>query len=422
MAYNQQLGQALNYGQSFQPGKDQPRQFRGAPEDADHEQWATQQAVQGTMNPSERRRPRPMADAQAAPAPQQATTTPTSPFMPTGKPAIQQAAPAPAPAPTPQPPATAGSVDERGIYHPGTEAPAFQAPVMQPVQQQTESLLMQALRQPYSLSAQNVAQMKAASREQALAMNQQLQEQFGSQMAARGIDPRSGGLAAAQQADINRQLMGQVLSSNRQIDLQKAQQDRADLLQAIQTGESTQTSALQRAMQTQQAQLAGMEFNRTGQLQQAETTQRALSLDEQRRQFESAQGWEKEKLGKQMAQQDQQFADQLGWSKEQFSKQQDWEKEQFGRQLSWQERQFMEQLGWDKDKFAQQMALERAQMDAAAGQFGASMSAQNAAREQAQRNWEYEQIMQARQYQDNLERYLEERDYNRSMGNPYGNG
>jgi hypothetical protein len=191
-----------------------------------------------------------------------------TPVMPNGQP--QPAAPAttpqqpqqPAPAPAP---VNTGQVDAQGAYTPGQvptqtyqqqAIPQFQAPQFQGIQNQQQSMVQQLMNNPYTLSPQVLSQMKGTNRDQAVLMEKQMLGDMRGSLGARGIDPNSAygqSLARGVMGDTN----SAILSGNRALDIQAAQTNRNDLLQAMEAGNTFQNSALQRAIGGYGATLSG---------------------------------------------------------------------------------------------------------------------------------------------------------------------
>ena len=130
-----------------------------------------------------------------------------------------QAAPAPQPPPPPQP---------------SYNYAQYQAPPQQGLENQLGQQMSQMVANPHSMSDENVAMLQAQQREQAALMAQQNGQQMAGQWAARGMS--GGGQQDLAQRRLNDTLMSSVLGSNRDVMLQKMQQDRKDELDAQQAG------------------------------------------------------------------------------------------------------------------------------------------------------------------------------------------
>lgn len=154
-----------------------------------------------------------------------------------GKPLSLQA---PAPPPPPPPsfmPNGAPTVDGTPPRIPGA-APTFGAGMPQEIadlQGITTGAVRNAILNP-AVSAQEVAQLKGKSKEQAALLGAQNMAGLRSNLAARGFDPNAPGYAASKATALNRAIGGDLLSNYRDIDLGAAQQNRSSLFQAINAG------------------------------------------------------------------------------------------------------------------------------------------------------------------------------------------
>lgn len=128
----------------------------------------------------------------------------------------------------------------------GTQFAQFQSPDQQAMNAQQTALMSRVLGDPHSMNAQNVAQLKERQKESALAMARQLGQQAGSIGAARGLQGNGSAVGQAQRA-VDQNMLAEILGGNRDIDLQKMQQDRADELQALQASEALQQGQLGRS-------------------------------------------------------------------------------------------------------------------------------------------------------------------------------
>jgi hypothetical protein len=174
------------------------------------------------------------------------------------------------------------------IYKPG-QLPSGQLPIYDPMKMsqfempnqgisnalQTQ-LMNQMLANPHSMSDQNVAQLKGQQTDEALLMNKQLQDQLMQQGASRGA---MGGSIDSGQRRLASSLADSVLGGNRQIDLQKMQQDRADELGALGASNDVLGGQMGRATSGYGAQLSG---------QQAQAAQNMAGHDSQAQQVQFA--------------------------------------------------------------------------------------------------------------------------------------
>jgi hypothetical protein len=159
-------------------------------------------------------------------------------------------------------------------------------------------LVSQLLANPETLNANTIEQMKQKQMEEALSMSQQLQQQRGDAIAARGF---GGGQIDASNRAMNEAMMQAILGQNRDIEISAAQQNRQDILQALGVTESILGGQVGRSSNTFNDILAGQQANRgdfwTGkQLDlQKELGVGGLGLDQQRinnqnRQFDASHG------------------------------------------------------------------------------------------------------------------------------------
>lgn len=159
-----------------------------------------------------------------------------------------------------------GAPSDPAVYHPGqlptTDLPDYEAykfdqfsnPDLSGIDNPTQALLKQVLGST-SMSDQNVAQLKEKNKEEALAMQKQLADQIGSSFAGRGLS--GGGQEMASRRRLGEDVLSHVLSGNRDVDLRKMTQDRADQAQALGLAGDYMNSAMGRATQGYGARLAG---------------------------------------------------------------------------------------------------------------------------------------------------------------------
>ena len=202
----------------------------------------------GTTAPQPPAQPQAPQTPQAPAAPAQpaahATSSGSSPVSSDGR----LAPPAPAPAPQPQAPAPAPPP-------PPYQYAQYQAPPQQGLENQLGQQMSQMVANPHSMSDENVAMLQAQQREQAALMAQQNSQQNAAQWAARGM--AGGGQQDLGQRRLNDTLMSSVLGSNRDVMLQKMQQDRADELNVQQAGNAFLTGQLGRSGEAYKTGLAG---------------------------------------------------------------------------------------------------------------------------------------------------------------------
>lgn len=216
-------------------------------------------------------------------------------------------------------------------YRPETQLPTqgyqagqitqYQGPNQQAVQDQQQQLLMGMLQNPYSMSDQNVEQLKAQQRATALALQQAGQSTNAEQAAAMGRVGGSGQRTAdARLADSTN---SNILSGYRDIALNKMKQDRQDLLDAIEGATGVMDSASQRSTQEYAQGLAGQQARELGQFNQAKSAQdlAALGLDRDallQKENQFAFGTEQQRFLDQLK------ANQLGLDVEKFNAGENW--------------------------------------------------------------------------------------------------
>lgn len=182
----------------------------------------------------------PAAPAAPAQPAAHATSSGSSPVSSDGR--IAPAAPAPAPQPQAPPP-------------PPYNYAQYQAPQQQGLENQLGQQMSQMVANPHSMSNDNVAMLQAQQREQAALMAQQSGQQNAAQWASRGM--AGGGQQDLGQRRLNDSLMSSVLGSNRDVMLQKMQQDRADELAVQQAGNAYLSNELGRSGDAFKLGLAG---------------------------------------------------------------------------------------------------------------------------------------------------------------------
>jgi hypothetical protein len=136
-------------------------------------------------------------------------------------------------------------------------------------------LIQQLLANPHSMSAQGVGQLKQRQMEDAMAMQQQLSGQMAQRYASRGT--MGGGSFGADGRRLGADTMETILGGNRDIDIAKMQQDRADELGVIGAAQDVYKTGLA-------GQMAQSDENRFGFTSKQDAIKFALNraLEEQR--------------------------------------------------------------------------------------------------------------------------------------------
>lgn len=136
----------------------------------------------------------------------------------------------------PQHPSNAGLGNEAAMNAYQQQAPVVGVPQsfrhQNPFQQQQQALMARILANPQTMGQQQQDQLAEAQKESAGRMAAQSQGAAAQSFARRGFGPGSGQQAAAE-AEINNDLMSQLLSGRRDIAVRAAQQNRADELAAL---------------------------------------------------------------------------------------------------------------------------------------------------------------------------------------------
>lgn len=159
----------------------------------------------------------------------------------------------------------------------------FNGPNQQSLNSQQNNLVNSILQNPETLNPNVLSQMKMAQKDEALRMQQQLQQQFDQNNTARGT--LGGGYAQAQQGQLANNAVNSILTGNRNLDVQAAQTNRADQLAALQASEAIGQGQMGRSTQGYGAQLAGQQAQAGQNLQgfqsrvasQQDAVQRALA-------------------------------------------------------------------------------------------------------------------------------------------------
>lgn len=141
-------------------------------------------------------------------------------------------------------------------YTPG-QMSQFNGPNQQGLNSQQNNLVNSILQNPETLNPNVLAQMKGAQKDEALAMQRQLQQGYDQNNAARGT--LGGGFAQAQQGQLANNAVNSILTGNRNLDVQAAQTNRADQLNALNASEQIGQGQMGRSTQGYGAQLAGQQ-------------------------------------------------------------------------------------------------------------------------------------------------------------------
>jgi hypothetical protein len=274
----------------------------------------------------------------------------------------------------------------------------FQGPQQQAIQNQQQDMIQKLLANPYSMSEQGVSALKGQQAEQAMLMNKQQMGNMQSQLASRGIDPGSQGYGQMMGRQLGQDMSSKILDSNRNIDIQKMQTDRGDLLGALGAGTDFQNSSLQRAISGYDAGLRGSEAQRNESMSQIQSGRdltdqnwrgqgmgfsdqmqsAGMQADEGYKQYQSRFGAQQADQARQGGNMQQAFNDR---SLAQTGALQ-------GRQMDLQNSQFGQSMGFDREKFQYGKEQDVAQQQAA-----------QAGQDAANSRWEEEQAYQWQQDQ-----------------------
>jgi len=355
------------------------------------------------------------------------TTSPTTPVTSTGRiapPAAQQAGTTAAPAPQQyqMPGVQQGTVNQTtGVYTPGqVQAPVggwatynyqpqigqpnyqvtplqqyqsqqvqqFQAPNQQVYDQLSGQHIQSLLQNPYSMTPQMVEQLKGTQQDQAAQMMQERLGTLNQGAASRGMDPSSG-YAQSRQAGEMARTQSDLLGAYRGIDIQKTQQDRQDLINALQASGDWQNSAMGRAVSGYNTQLAGLGAQRAENLAGVESQNRAaqFGFDTQRGQYQdqlaregllsqNAQNQYQSQLAAQQAQaqlglQNEGLQQGGAQSLQQYLAQKA-AQDQFGQQFEWGKNTWGQEFGQRQSEFDRNLALQQAAQRASAGAASAA--------------------------------------------------
>lgn len=172
----------------------------------------------------------------------------------------------------------------------------FNGPDQTAQQNQQNALLQAIMANPHTLNADVVNQMKASGRDAATSMQDQLQGQADQNNASRGT--LGSGAAQADQSNRQQQMVNQILSSNRNLDITQANQNRQDELGALNASDQVQQGQANRSIAGFGAQLAGGQaqaaLNQAAQQSRMQGSQfdlskQQLNADQLLKQFQSGQ-------------------------------------------------------------------------------------------------------------------------------------
>jgi hypothetical protein len=206
--------------------------------------------------------------------PQQAPQAPPGRPGPPPGPGQQPAGPA---APQAPPAAPTGGY----ATYQGQQFAQFQGPDQAAMNQQQNALLQQLLQNPMSVNAD---QLKAAQNQESLLMQKQAEMQMRQNAAASGRDPNSG-MLQGQLSLLGQQTRDSLLNSNRNIDIQAAQQRQQDMINALNASEGLAQGQLGRSAQSYNTTLAGQQANSDQRFREYQSTLAAQQQAEQQRQF-----------------------------------------------------------------------------------------------------------------------------------------
>ena len=165
----------------------------------------------------------------------------------------------------------------------------FQGPDQQNIQGKSNQLMEWMLDNPLSMSDQNVAALKDKQKEAALSMQRQLGSQNAEEMARSGRF--GGGGYLAQNAAIQGQLARDVLSGNREVDLQKMKQDFADRKSVAELSDTMLTGQMGRATDSYRAGLEGQTERERGFREAATSAQEAERMGLDRAKYQADEGF-----------------------------------------------------------------------------------------------------------------------------------
>lgn len=351
--------------------------------------------------------------------------------------------------PVSQPQVQPGSVNATtGVYTPGqVQAPAggwatysyqpqvgqanyqvtpfqqYQAQQVQQFQQPNFGNLDQAglqmaqglVQNPYSMTPQMVEQLKGTQQDQAAQMMRERLGALGAGAVSRGMDPNSGYAQSRQAAEMAR-TQGDLLGAYRGIDIEKAQRDRQDLIQAMQAAGDWQNSAMGRAISGYNAQLSGLGARRAEDLAGIESQNRAaqFGFDTQRGQYQdqlAREGLLSQNAYNQYQSQlaGQQATAQLGLQNEGLQQSgaqslqqylaQKAAQDQWAQQFGWGQETWGKEFGQRQSEFDRNLALQQAAQRASA-------SAASAANQRAEEALAFQYWNAQQQQQNSLLGYL----------------
>jgi len=264
----------------------------------------------------------------------------------------------------------------------------FQQPNFGNMDATTQGMVQNLLQNPYSMTPQMVEQLKGTQQDQAAQMMQERLGTLNQGAASRGMDPSSG-YAQSRQAGEMARTQSDLLGAYRGIDMQKSQQDRQDLLQAMQAAGDWQNSAMGRAVSGYNTQLAGLGAQRAENQLGVESQNQAAryGFDTQRAQYQdqlaregllsqNAQNQYQSQLAAQQAQaqlglQNEGLQQGGAQSLQQYLAQKA-AQDQFAQQFGWGQETWGKEFGQRQSEFDRNLALQQAAQRASAGAASAA--------------------------------------------------
>lgn len=257
----------------------------------------------------------------------------------------------------------------------------FQAPQNSAMQGQVEGLVGQILQHPESMGVDVVNQMKGQTRDQAALMQQQTMGQLQQNLAGRGI-AGDYGYGAGQQRQVMSDTNRGVLDNYRNLDIQAAQTNRADQMNAAGLGQNYLNNQFSQGLQGYQAGLQGQQLQgqenqnaANSQLQNWQAQQGAQQSQQQSIMQAIQMAIGQGQFGQQMGLQQRQF----GEGQRQFNQGYDLQNRQFGEG----QRQFDQNFGFQNKQFdannanqQAQLGLQGASLNQAGNQFDQQMAFQ----------------------------------------------
>lgn len=166
----------------------------------------------------------------------------------------------------------------------------FGAPNQEAIDAQQQQMLQRQFANPHTMGPEAVAALKAKQQETALALQRSQFGDIDSAAAARGTV--GSGMQQAAQNQVRNQTGQNILSSYRDIDLQKMQQDRMDETGVLNNANQFQNSQMNRAIGGYGATLSGQQERERGFQSEALSAQQAEAQRAQQMQDNAAQQWQ----------------------------------------------------------------------------------------------------------------------------------